>query len=302
MLDYEQLRPGAGFRPLRSALYYSQRLVTHAGLRRSASRTIAAAVNLCHRRNVAGGAWQGDPGRTAPFVRELDRDGYAVLDIGIEPSAVAEMRAFLDGREVVIASGDRVRVDRVPVGTTMAAYPLPTVLNCPSVLEFINSSLVLDIVAEYLGCKPTLSSIGIRWSFPNANGEADIQAFHRDPDDWRFLKLFVYLTDVDAATGPHVYVAGSHRVNGRLSARPYAAAEVEHRFGRDNLRTVVGPAGTAFLCDTYGIHRGAPPTVGPRLILQAQYSLLPIFAFRYRPVKIATGVRLDPYINRLMVA
>ena len=40
----------------------------------------------------------------------------------------------------------------------------------------------------------------------------------------------------------------------------------------------------------------------PRLILQVQYSLLPIFAFRYEPVPVALPRGLDAYVNRLMVA
>jgi len=38
----------------------------------------------------------------------------------------------------------------------------------------------------------------------------------------------------------------------------------------------------------------------PRLILQAQYSILPVFAFSYAPAP-HTGAKLDRYINRLIV-
>ncbi len=160
----------------------------------------------------------------------------------------------------------------------------------------------IRIVTAYLGCKPTLSSIGLRWSFPSEGKAEATQRFHRDPDDWRFLKLFIYLTDVDAESGPHVYVAGSHRTAGSLFERLYTTEEVERRHGRESVWTIAGPRGMSFLADTYGIHRGAVPTSRPRLILQLQYSLLPVFAFLYRPVPVAPNPGLDRYVNRLLVA
>ncbi len=53
------------------------------------------------------------------------------------------------------------------------------------------------------------------WSFPTKTAsEADLSRasfkFHFDLDDWRMLKFFFYLSDVDADAGPHVYVRGSH--------------------------------------------------------------------------------------------
>jgi hypothetical protein len=68
------------------------------------------------------------------------------------------------------------------------------------------------------------------------------------------------------------------------------------------MRTIVGPKGTSFVADTYGIHKGSVPRSRPRLLLQAQYSLLPVFAFRYEPVKLQAPPALDRYINRLLVA
>ena len=194
------------------------------------------------------------------------------------------------------------RPDRLPAGTRTAAYPLERVLDCPAVLDAVNDPAVLGLAGRYLGCTATLSSLGIRWSFPTRADAEDTQLFHRDPDDWRFLKMFIYLTDVDEDAGPHVFVAGSHRTAGRLRARPYDTAEIERRYGRDAVWTITGPRGTAFIADTYGIHRGAVPLARPRLILQVQYSLLPVFSLLYRPVAAEARPGLDPYVNRLLLS
>ena len=39
------------------------------------------------------------------------------------------------------------------------------------------------------------------------------QKFHRDYESFNFIKLFVYLTDVDKDFGPHQYIIGSHKEN-----------------------------------------------------------------------------------------
>jgi hypothetical protein len=303
MLDYARLRPGAGFRPGRAALYYGQRLVTNPGMRRLISRGIAAGIGLRHSAATLAGVAEGGPADACGHaVSLLRRDGLALLGELLPASAVDEIMAFLRDKDIVAPGGSRVPLNQAPSGTRMAAYPLDTVLTCPHVLELVNHPAALRLAAGYLGCAPTVSSIGIRWSLPGAGGGEATQRFHRDPDDWRFLKLFVYLTDVDEESGPHMYVVGSHRRAAPLRARSYTREEIERRYGREGIRIVTGRRGTVFAADTYGIHQGAPPRSGPRLILQVQYSLLPIFAFLYRPVPTALPHPFDPYVNRLLLA
>lgn len=302
MHDYARLTPGPGFRPVRAALYYGQRFATRPGVRRVVSRAIAAAVETAHPRDPRDAARpDADPG-VERALDALHRDGCTGLDGVLPPPLVESIVAHLRDAPVIGPGGGQVPLDRLPAGTRTAAYPLERVLDCPAVLDVVNHPAVLRLAARYLGCTATLSSLGIRWSFPTRAGAEDTQLFHRDPDDWRFLKLFIYLTDVDEDTGPHVFVAGSHRTAGRLRARPYDAAEIERRYGRDAVWTITGPRGTAFIADTYGIHRGAVPLARPRLILQVQYSLLPVFALLYRPVAAEPRPGLDPYVNRLLLS
>lgn len=299
MIGYARLTPGRGFRPGRASLYFAQRLVTPPPLRRAVSSAIAAGIRLRHGK---GAGTAGDPAAAVPTLAALRRDGLAVLP-DLVPAATLDRIAAHLRRSKVAAGGNRlVPLDGLPADAATAAYPLEAVLGCPGLLDLVNDPTVLRIAADYLGCKPTLSSLGVRWSFPTEGPRAETQRFHRDPDDWRFLKLFVYLTDVDAESGPHVYVLGTHRTAGSVRARLHDDREIERRYGRASLRTVVGPRGTVFLADTQGIHRGVPPAARPRLILQAQYSLLPVYAMVYRPVPLPSGPTVDAYVNRLLVA
>lgn len=85
-------------------------------------------------------------------------------------------------------------------------------------------------------------------------------------------EAFVYLTDVDDRTGPHIFVSGSPKTKGRLRGKPYSEEEVEAQFGMKNVQTILSLRGRTLVADTIGIHAGMPPQRAPRLLLQAQYS------------------------------
>jgi hypothetical protein len=298
MIGYAQLRPGRGF-SLRSAImYYAQRLVTWPILRRLVCRGLAASIRLRH--GQAGAVLGISAARRV--VQDLGREGLAMMPPFAIPGGLAGIMEYLRGENVIGPDGRPVRLEDLPSGTRMASYPLAAVLACPGLLAAINDPAILGIASEYLGCKPTISSIGIRWSFPSPASPAETQLFHRDPDDWRFLKLFVYLSDVDVQSGPHAYVLGSHQTAATLRAKPFRHDALVRDYGRDNILVVTGAAGTTFIADTHGIHMGIPPSAGARLILQVQYSLLPIFAFQYQPAKLVDGPPVDGYVNRLIVA
>ncbi len=297
MLTYRRLHPGRGFSPAHAACYYAQRLVPIPWLRRAIASGIARGINLRRPRTTRPGeAAQRD------IASGLRTDGYAIIPNQLAAWQIDEMRTYLDGHRVVLRGGGMASIDSIPKGTTIADYRLETVLNCPHLLALMNAPCLIGLAKEFLGCAPTISTVGIRWSFPGARMEATTQGFHRDTDDWRFFKFFTYLTDVDKGCGPHLYVRGSHRTAGTFRAVRIEDATVERRYGRDAVVTITGPRGTSFVADTYGIHAGPIPTAAPRLMVEVGYSVLPVFAIRYRPVALERPTGVDPYINRLLLA
>ncbi|MDB5445601.1 MAG: hypothetical protein JWQ97_918, partial [Phenylobacterium sp.] len=207
MIPYARLTPGPGFRWTHALFYYAQRLVTLPAPRRAISRLLAAAVNW-RQASVRAGSVDAYGERV---LDDLRQDGVALLAPLASKRRIARISAYFMKAPVIGPDGDPTSLDDLPPGVPAAAYALATVLNCPDVMELVNSPAVMQIVAAYLGCKPTLSSLGVRWSFPTSGAGARFQTFHRDVDDWRFLKLFVYLTDVCEDSGPHCYVRTSHR-------------------------------------------------------------------------------------------
>jgi hypothetical protein len=280
MIPYAQLTPGRGWRPWRAMRYYAYRVGAAMPFGPAVADWIAATLRVWH---PASNSAEGDP-----LLGQLRRDGYALLPPLLVDEQIEEMLDFL--------------ADRKPVGNaSLADYQLTDVVNCPQVMEMANHPRLLALAGAYLGCAPTISTIGIRWSYPSEQS-ANVQSFHRDPDDWKTLKFFTYLTDVVEGTGPHVFIVGSHRETPPILSRRYSDDEVAEMYGKDSLVTVYGPRGTMFLVDTAGVHKGAVAMKGPRLMFEVGYTLLPIYALDYSPVaRSPLFPDLDPYINRLIV-
>jgi len=89
----------------------------------------------------------------------------------------------------------------------------------------------------------------------------------------RGFKLFLYLTDVDETSGPHVFMKDSHASPLLDTGKAQSDEAVRAAFGAGNEIHMVGPAGTWFLADTFGYHKGALPVTGRRLMLVPQYNL-----------------------------
>jgi len=189
--------------------------------------------------------------------------------------------------------------DAVPgTDTNMGYYAVPDILALPGVLDFFNHPTVLAVAEVFLGCKPTLDNIGAWWSFAARDQAKGTQWFHRDWDNIRALKIFVYLTDVGPQDGPFEFVADSNRDDRLAVIDRIPDDTVERTFGAERLQAVTGPAGTVFMADTFGIHRGRLPRARPRLLLTAQYGIWRTPHAPRRPV-LPLPAHLDAYVNRV---
>lgn len=168
----------------------------------------------------------------------------------------------------------------------------PDIIAAPYLLALANDPRIIDIVHRQLGCRPTISEIGAWWSYPTAAGPQQAENFHRDVDDWNFVKLFLYLTDVEPDSGPHVYVRGSAGDPRLAVLKRYDDQEVFDAFGRQAVAVQTAKAGSAFLENTFGLHKGTPVERGVRLLFQVVYSLHPLPYGPTRPI-----ARFDAHLD-----
>ncbi len=295
-----KLRAGRPFANFRGLVFYAQRRVRSIEGRRRMARVVAGFLP----RGEAG-----DQG-ASQIAAALKQDGFAVLNELLTPQMVNEMRAhFL--RQLVYApyldNSPRVLMENAHgLDSHVLWHEDASVISCPHVLDIANDPSVLSVMEAIFGCKPTIGYMTAWWSVPTDDRiPRHAENFHRDVDDLNFIKLFVYLTDVAEENGPHEYIRGSH-IDGRLSRiQRYSDNQILETFGTDRLVRFIGAAGSAFLENTYGLHRGQPVQAGRRLIFQVVYSLLPMVYGPVQPFPISAAApasrAIDPYINRQYV-
>ena len=148
--------------------------------------------------------------------------------------------------------------------------------DSPLVRSIVTDPLILYLAEQYLGLPPIVGNCQLYFSLPNRSStfkrdQKRYFSYHYDIDDYRFLKLFIYLTDVSGMSGPHCYVKTSHLDYSltKKICRRISQATCDHLYP-DQACSILGSAGTSFMEDTFGFHRGAPPN-RPRLILHAEY-------------------------------
>jgi hypothetical protein len=138
---------------------------------------------------------------------------------------------------------------------------------------------LLEIVASYLGLWPSLHSVGAWLNYPTDAPPQTSQLWHRDPEDLRLVKAFIYLVDVDEQCGPFTYIPRTHpfgaeaaRAQRLEKKKRITDAQLTRAFPPDSWRVCTGPANTMILADTLGYHRGGKPTFGRRILITFTYT------------------------------
>lgn len=171
-------------------------------------------------------------------------------------------------------------------------------------MSLANHPEILRVAEGFLGVKPTISYMSAWWSFATNDEALQAENFHRDVDGITFLKFFCFLTDVDEQNGPHVYVPSSaNSPKCKDSIRRYSDQEIIDEFGSNSIKEITGPAGTVFMEDTFGLHKGKKLKSGRRLLFQVIYSTAKL---PYSPVcpifdssNLSNKVDYDLWTNRI---
>lgn len=239
----------------------------------------------------------------SPFIADLTTNGIIIWENFIDINTVENIKKYLLKKRVYNLSDSSKTPILLPTSSLHSIkldYFPEDIIKCSEILELANRDEIISLAANYLGCKPIISTITARWIIAGeeTNKLFDDDSYHRDAEDFRFLKLFVYLTDVTEEQAAHSFITKSHKSN-KLTRRGLISNEQANaKFEKENIKIITGKAGCAFLEDTWGIHRSIPATSGSRLALIITYSQLACTPFApSKPIaKNIYGV--DRYINR----
>jgi hypothetical protein len=190
--------------------------------------------------------------------RELERDAYT-RRFRVPEETVAEIVEW-------VSHVDAKRIDDAHV-------------DCVGVAKIAHDHRAVEIARRFLGTDPILFTSKLYWTTPRQtaegflHGAAEHGQFHYDVADVKAVTLFVYLTDVDEQSGPHVAIRGTQRrvTPAQILRRTISEEFVQRHFG-GRVETILGPRGTAWFEDITCYHRQAPGTQR-RLMLSIIYSL-----------------------------
>lgn len=229
----------------------------------------------------------GDGLDVARIVEELDQNGIATLPAIVTTEQLQGMQEAFHKRLQGLRWNDYDGYEKTEPQRLMVEDVLAL---DPGFLQLAIHPLVKKILKAYLGESFELVEAKGWKSLPTTR---DFHGWHGDA--WydqesaqgipREVKLAIYLTDVK--TGAFNYIRGTHR---KQHPRPIRTIELGD-VPASEIAELTGPAGTAFLFDTSGIHRQGVPILEPRHAVFLNYHdprvpLQPedVLFYRYHPL------------------
>ena len=246
-------------------------------------------------------------------VAKLREEGYVNLGKMLTDKQISEVLAYFSKKKGYpnhIASTktqQKSTPDFMPAirdnGNYWCSFTASDSLRCPHLLDILKSPQLIDIVSKYLGCLPSIYCVNTWWTFKNQLKIAPIaQRFHRDPDDFRFVAFFLYLSNTEEGNGSHEMVRKSHDYDLTISHLHDLCKrhliddyQIKHfiemslfedgntpqldnfitDFLSNDIIDLHGKAGTAFLEDTWSLHRAVPFANKDRLVIWCRYGISP---------------------------
>ena len=161
------------------------------------------------------------------------------------------------------------------------------------VFKFVTSDFILKIVSKYLGCVPLLTHISVWWSPNDKIYEQSSQFYHLDHEDYKQVKGFLFLSDIDEESGPLHAISSSQSLkiqkkisydmkdkNKRVLDKTINEFNLKNN-RKLNIEKFVGKKGDLLLMDTSKcFHFGSRKSSKERLILSFQF--ITPFAYHLR--------------------
>lgn len=155
-------------------------------------------------------------------------------------------------------------------------YTNDKLLSCESIIKLISNPSLYGLVRKYLECPPIIQYVTAWRTYENEQHNPEMY-FHMDHHGQKFLKLFIYMTDVFEGDGHHEFLKSSHdwvtfkkskliKNNKNLANEIIKKRRLKGSYKMDNslvtntcyshIEKFTGKAGSVFIEDTSGLHRG----------------------------------------------
>lgn len=215
------------------------------------------------------------------IVEQLEQNGVCVTSL--DALSIHDSHKLLEAAQPI--TNELAQQSRSPshLGKHTLMANADQLLAHPEIIRWGLSERLLKIVECYLGLPVGYGALSFYYSVADGR-DAGPRIWHRDKEDWKMVKVAVYLNDVDEFGGPFQCIKAD--VNKFLIATlpPYKGLsnlELEQLLKTNNpddyLTSCIGKAGTVVFTDTSKYyHRGKPPSKSDRSAIFFHY-------FSYRP-------------------
>lgn len=205
------------------------------------------------------------------FIEDLKKE---ILDNrnNIETKKKIDINLFKEQNESLLEYINRLKKNNISRLTGVINIKKSNCLK-----NILLSKEVLDLVSRYVGSNflSINSTYFITLPIKTDKNEKykNAQFFHWDNDFTKFLKLYIYLSDVDESSGPHIFVSGTHK-HKKLEHSLARLYSDENIFGSyKNIKIFNGCEGSFFFTDSYGIHKGMTPIKNFRIMLNIHFGI-----------------------------
>ena len=253
------------------------------GLRCESTTRISASIELRSK------LFSLKPQEFTSVIHKLADDGYATLPFLLSRNICAQINAHAEksDHECILRGSEGIARYSLPNlsmlrnGTISAHMTEKNILSNNLISQILYDPVITSVVRCYLRSGVQVLNVSLWHSYPamDFKPESELaQLFHFDLDEFRWLKLFIFLTDVGPNNGPHVYIPGTHRPGSKASEllrRGYSRitdVDMEKYHPCETWREIHCPAGTMMFADTRCWHKGRPILNGVRSVLQPVYS------------------------------
>lgn len=244
-------------------------------------------ISLVNTKGVLGD--MSDRKNLAQIVGQIRNRGFVVFPSALPNEVIDRLHKFtrktpglarrMDEQNTSLYVGKKIYTGFGPAAVRYD-YDPGDLLNNEDIQTLLADGSLLSIVQEYLQCLPIADVLSMWWhtNFDDKPNSEAAQFYHFDMDRFKWVKIFIYLTDVGEENGPHSFVEGSHKTGAiptHILNKGYVRIsdeEISRTYSLDLVHSFVAPRGTIIIEDTRGMHKGSHVRGDSRLILQMQFS------------------------------
>jgi len=214
-------------------------------------------------------------------VEQLEHHGVCITSL--DALSIPDSQKLLEAAQPI--TNELAKQSRSPdhVGKHTLMANAEQLLAHPEIIRWGLSEKLIKIVESYLGLPVGYGALSFYYSVADGR-DAGPRIWHRDKEDWKMVKIAVYLNDVDEFGGPFQCVksdVNKFLIENLPQYKGFTNSELEQLLKTNNpadyLTSCVGKTGTVIFTDTSKYyHRGKPPSKSDRSAIFFHY-------FSYRP-------------------